>query len=275
LASQEQVRLESASRTLEKEAQARMLATQKTPQLSDLSRVHVRLQVTVVPGAGIRKVPLAKLETIVAKSLGGEDHGVLAVMLNADASGQAHLNGECTVWVGDIGGRGRPLCKSLEKRLQEGTAAVYDDTFEKLACRGKVQRYELQDRVDVPLSAEQVALTIRRALPELRNKSIVLSAKLRNGRPTPWSTATASSDISLDELGPKIAVAADICDVRDIVPSGAQSPTLQLLCSALRILTDEGTLSIYRDTLEGRDVMVFRSAVHDDWVEDGGAMQQA
>ena len=70
-------------------------------------------------------------------------------------------------------------------------------------------------------------------------------------------------------------MAADICDVRDIVPSGAQSPTLQLLCSALRILTDEGTLSIYRDTLEGRDVMVFRSAVHDDWVDDGGAMQQA
>jgi len=215
------------------------------------------------------------VEKALAKALGGQQAGILAVQLVTDANGRVSVNGPCKVWVGDIARNDRRLSKALVAKLKGGTAALITERFAKIQCRGNVALAPVCEPSAAASTEARVADTIYTALQRPDHTALVLSRQLSNGEPLPFDDA-GSPDIPLSELGDSLGEASDLRDVRCLFPStGARTdpiPTVNMLCAALSKLSSDGYVRMYNNTVRGRHVLVVRAAVGDDWNAAAHAM---
>lgn len=251
--------------TAQKEAEARARAAGCVPPRPTLSRVEVRFKVSVAPKADLRK-PLDSMEKIYLHAMGGIALGIAAVQLFADSSGYVNPQGRGYVWVCDLAGDERHLCKAFVDRLKQGMAAISTEALTTIGCRGNPSIVPCVDQGGHALTEQTAANIILRALPANPNRLFVLSNRIEGNLPLPWERISRSQEFPLSSLGPLYATTPEACDLRTLFPSSDPQPTVNLLCAVLNSLVDSRVVNMYDEVLESREVKIIRAATADAWL---------
>jgi hypothetical protein len=262
---------EGERRTAQKDATARQKAQTTTPPMSAITRLSVRLTVDIAPGAA--RQALLPTENALVECLGGQARGIIDVQLFSDACGRIPLT-YANIWVGDRDEDDRRCCETLERNLKDGTAAIRTHRFCKISSRGIAAKTLLRGTEPTELTTEAVAGVIANAIGELSAGGFMVPRTTQGGLELPTSDdGNEQHEIDMAQLGPSLQTDGLYAELRTLFVGARQHPTVRQLGAALRILSNEGVLSLYGNVLNGREIFVIHAAYRDAWYvqDDAGS----
>ena len=242
-------------------------AQQCTPPLAHVAAYTAPLTVEYTSVKARRGATTADMESAFEEAVGGLVSGCLGVHVPMTPDGRPEHN-SVTYFLGDKD-PDRKMSKAVKSMLLEGIAPPDHHSIRSIVIRNS-KKTIYKDLSAVNLSP--ATMPFAEALQALRcgmgNRGVtyVIPQTTAAGGALPFSTDITTPEMQLTDLDPLTGTTLAVRDIRELFPSRLPQPSLNVVCEALRTLSDSDVIQIYGTNLNQQLVYAIAPTVADQYV---------